>query len=310
MTMSDADRNALVERWTLKSSPSEQNTMVRAERMIREAIDQHPPLQEDRGSLHVYAKGSYANRTNVRRDSDVDIVVENRRLYYSDYIDTKTAHAAVLDPYATDYTGVWIPETWRDEVENALRSYFGLRDVDTTGDVAVTIAAVPGSRPSSDVVPAFEYRRFDSADRRATHHGSKVFKKSGGAIINYPFQQLENGNAKDRRTGGKYKEFARALKNGENALVEAGLMGAKPSYLMECLAYNIPDADLTPGFTHSSWFQHALATLFNRLRQQEYAHDDWVEPNELKWLFSPAQRWSVDDARELASRLWDFLDYP
>jgi len=26
----------------------------------------------------VYAKGSYANDTNVRRDSDVDIVVENR----------------------------------------------------------------------------------------------------------------------------------------------------------------------------------------------------------------------------------------
>ncbi len=28
------------------------------------------------GSVRVYVKGSYANNTNVRRDSDVDIAVE------------------------------------------------------------------------------------------------------------------------------------------------------------------------------------------------------------------------------------------
>jgi predicted Zn-dependent protease len=34
--------------------------------------------EEDAEAPDIYAKGSYANNTNVRRDSDVDIVVENR----------------------------------------------------------------------------------------------------------------------------------------------------------------------------------------------------------------------------------------
>jgi hypothetical protein len=310
MTMTEVDRSALIDRWIRKSSASENDRMDRADRMVREAISRHPPFQRDLSDLHVYAKGSYANQTNVRQDSDVDIVVENRRLYYSDYIDFKTAAAATPEPDTSDYTGIWTPETWRSEVESALKNHFNPADVDTEGSVAITIAEVPGSRPSADVVPAFEYRRYDTPDRRATHHGSKVFKKTGGVLINYPFQQLTNGNSKDRRTSGKYKEFARALKNGENALVDANLMDGKPSYLMECLAYNVADRNLTQGYTRSAWFQYALATLYNQLRPAEYEHDQWVEPNELKWLFGPVQAWTVEDAREFTSSLWDYLEYP
>jgi len=44
--------------------------------MIREAIDEHEAFDGYRSSFSVYAKGSYANNTNVKSDSDVDIVVE------------------------------------------------------------------------------------------------------------------------------------------------------------------------------------------------------------------------------------------
>jgi len=59
--------------WTGPSSNGEQENQERTERMIREAVNSHDPFAGC--SLKVYAKGSYANNTNVRADSDVDIAV-------------------------------------------------------------------------------------------------------------------------------------------------------------------------------------------------------------------------------------------
>jgi tRNA nucleotidyltransferase (CCA-adding enzyme) len=42
--------------------------------MIREAVKEHSVF--DGVDLDVYAKGSYANNTNVKADSDVDIAVQ------------------------------------------------------------------------------------------------------------------------------------------------------------------------------------------------------------------------------------------
>ncbi|MNQ58173.1 hypothetical protein D3C85_723630 [compost metagenome] len=53
--------------WTGPSSDTEQDKQDRTERMIRQAIDSHEPFNNC--SLKVYAKGSYANNTNVRSDN-------------------------------------------------------------------------------------------------------------------------------------------------------------------------------------------------------------------------------------------------
>lgn len=62
--------------WTGPSSPTEQDKQERTERMIREAIDEHDGFDGYRSDFSIYTKGSYANNTNVKSDSDVDIVVE------------------------------------------------------------------------------------------------------------------------------------------------------------------------------------------------------------------------------------------
>lgn len=311
MAMTETDRNTLLARWIQTSSPTEQDRMERAERMIVNAIESHPPFDGYRGSFRIHAKGSYANQTNVRLDSDVDIVVESHHSYFDGFLSTELEQKAAPNPNWSPYKGPWTPDAWRAEIVTALKNYFGASEIDTSGEVAITIAEKPGSRPSADVVPAYKYLRYDSADRRTVQQGSKVFKKTSGSIVNWPAQQLKNGNDKDGRwrTNGKYKEFARALKNGENALVDAGLMDEKPSYFMECLAYNVPDAELVKGTTKSAWFRYGLAWLFNHLRIAEYVRTDWVEPNNLKYLFHDGQKWTVDDGRELTRKLWDYLGY-
>jgi len=66
--------------WTKPSSDTEQDKQDRTERMIRQAIDSHVAFNNC--SLKVYAKGSYANNTNVRSDSDVDVAVECTDVQY------------------------------------------------------------------------------------------------------------------------------------------------------------------------------------------------------------------------------------
>lgn len=66
--------------WTARSSDTEQAKQDRSERMIREAVMQHSEFHDC--LLKVYAKGSYANNTNVRMDSDVDIAVQCSNVFY------------------------------------------------------------------------------------------------------------------------------------------------------------------------------------------------------------------------------------
>jgi hypothetical protein len=302
------ERFDLLERWMRRSSPSEDDRMERAERMITEAIDMHPAFDGYRSSIVVYTKGSYANRTNVRADSDVDVVVENRDLFYYSYFPADSAPSP--DPQANPYVGRWNdPHQWRAEVEAALVARFMSPDVDTSGEVALTISEVAGSRPSADVVPAFAYRRFDSTDRRIVHHGSRVYKRTGGRIDNFPSQQLTNGRAKDERTGGRYKKFVRALKNAENHLSATGVINDLPSYFMECLVWNVPDLVITSGYRLDDGFRATLQHLINGLHPDNYREYDWEEPNRLKYLFRGNDKWTPNDGLFLAFRTWQHLGY-
>ncbi len=98
------------------------------------------------------------------------------------------------------------------------------------------------------------------------HVGSRVFKRSGGWVDNFPDQQKTNGIAKDGNTGGRYKRYVRALKNAENFLADQGVIGELPSYFMECLVWNVPNSEITLGGTLDRGFRNTLAYLFNNLR--------------------------------------------
>jgi hypothetical protein len=300
MAMSESERGDLLSRWIKPSSEDEQVQQDRAQRMVTDAVKRHDILKT--ASLYVYAKGSYANNTNVRRDSDVDIVVECQACQYFDYIPGQAPATALSTPY----TGEWTPAKLRSEVTTALTNAFGASSVDITGKVALTVTAVVGSRPPIDVVPSFDYFLYNDPAQTSSRRGSCVFPASGSKIVNWPDQQLANGRAKNQRTGSRYKYFVRALKNAENTLVKGGAMKAKPSYLMECLVWNVADSTLKSG-NLSHGFRATLVELWQGLDKTGY--DEWTEPNDIKYLFNSGQKWSVDDAKEVVLETWRYLDY-
>ena len=298
--MTPTERQQLLSQWIKPSSDTEQDQQDRAKRMVEDAIAANPSFSG--AQKRVYVKGSYANNTNVRQDSDVDVVVELTECHYYDY-------SPGIEPGESDhpqYGGLWTPILWRGAVQNSLVSAFGSESV-SPGRIAINIAAVPGSRPSADVVPSFSYVRYDAPNRGSPQPGSCVFPSDGSVkIVNFPQQQLDNGRAKNTSTGGRYKNSVRALKNAENVLSAASTISNLPSYFMEGLTFNVANAVLQTGSLDDG-FRATLVELWQRLEGD--AMDTMLEPSQLKWLFRDQNKWSVEDAKALVMATWNYLGY-
>jgi hypothetical protein len=300
MTLAATERLALLSQWASQSSPSEADRQARAERMVKAAIAAHPAFKGH--YINVYAKGSYPNNTNVRTDSDVDIAVECPDCHCWAAYPGVTLTRRPSDPY----DGIWTPTQWRADVTAAIRAYFpsGV----SAGTIAIKVAEVPGSRPSIDVVPSYTYTEYLSDDGTSSREGSVVYPAEGDRIVNWPSQQLANGRAKNSLTGSRYKNFARILKRAENDLCTHGYCNPKPSYLMECLAYNVPNDVLGSGGNLDVGFRSTLVWLYQNLTSH-YVYENWLEPNDIKYLFWTGQPWSRDDAKQIVNGTWELLDY-
>lgn len=281
--------------WTGPSSDTEKDKQDRTERMIREAIDAHEPFNDC--SLKVFAKGSYANNTNVRTDSDVDIAVQCTDCQY--WGESEKGNHPSRDPYK----GICTPAKLRAELLAAMHTKFP-NQVDSSGSTAIQINSST-ARVDADVVPCFSYRYYM---KHGTRDGTKIFKTDGSSIVNYPVQQMENGTAKNKATGYSYKKGARLLKRIENAMAADGTFRELPSFFMECLAYNCPD-DV---FSHSTWTKRLRAMLFyiwDNLQGDEPVEGRWLEVNECIFLFHSDQKWTRKDGRDFAKAAWNYFGF-
>lgn len=286
----------ILARWTAPSSDTEQEKQERAERMIRQAIDDHEPFREC--SLNVYAKGSYANNTNVRSDSDVDIAVECTDVRY-----WKESKKGNYETPGTPYNGIWTPEKLRTELILAMKKKFP-GQVDTSGVTAIQINANT-ARVNADVVPCFSYRYYMENGYR---DGTKIFKVDGKSIVNYPLQQIRNGKDKNIRTNYNYKKCVRILKRIENAMAIEGKYKELPSYFIECLAYNCPDY-VFRRLTWTDCLKDILIHIYNSLNGSEPSENRWLEVNKCFYLFHSKQKWNRQDGREFAQAAWSYCGF-
>lgn len=284
--------------WSGPSSETEQDKQERTERMVKEAIKAHP-FGDAR--LTVYAKGSYANNTNVRTDSDVDIAVQCHNAEYWEE-ESPGAH-----PPSSSYTGVWTPSKLRAEVTAALKAKFP-GDIDESGSTAIRVRSST-ARVEADVVPCFDYRYYFTSGGSRT--GAKGFRKNAESFKNFPVQQLENGRAKNKRTNTYFKQAVRILKRAENAMCEKGVHREVESFFIECLTYNCPDEI----FLRSTWtdtIRGVLAHIWDGLQgdgEPSNKDERWLEVNECKYLFHAAQPWTRADGRDFSYAAWNYLGF-
>lgn len=300
--MPDRDWEATFSSWGAAPGTTQQTKCENAERAVRKAICASTKLSSK--DITVFTQGSYANRTNVREDSDVDVCVMYTGAFFSDYSMSDGLSDAVFGYTNGDYSYA----EFKNDVEAALVSYFD-EDSVTRGHKAFDIHANT-YRIDADVVPAFEHLRFHGTPQNNwSDSGTQILPDDGGEIINWPRQNYDNGVQKNEDTGQRFKAVTRILKRLRNEMADEGYDAAEPipSYLIECLVWNVPNED----FGHYTWTEdvrHALAHLWNETRTDESC-GEWGEVNELKYLFNSWQPWNRNEVNTFLQAAWDYIGF-
>jgi hypothetical protein len=296
------DWEATFSSWGAAPGATEQTKCENAERAIRKAIEACATLNAK--AIDVFTQGSYANRTNVRQDSDVDICVLYKGAFFTDYSMSQGLNGTVLG----HTNGTYPYSEFKKDVEAALVDYFETGSV-TRGKKAFDVHANT-YRIDADVVPCFEHRRFmGTPENNWYESGTQLNPDNGGSIINWPRQNYANGVAKNDATGRRFKAVTRILKRLRNEMAEDGYEAAVPipSYLIECLVWNVPNDGLGHD-TFNADVRYAVAHLWNETRTDESC-GEWGEVNELKYLFRSGQPWSRGQVNSFLQAAWDYIGF-
>jgi hypothetical protein len=151
------------------------------------ALDLHGSMGK---KIVLLVQGSYANNTNIRTQSDVDIAV----ILESTFIPEYKANVTKKDYNFSEPT--FTVQSLKDEIEQALKQKFNGEGVERK-DKSIKIHGNT-YRVDSDVVAAYRFRDYRGDDRFDADNyvgGIEILPDSGGKIINYPEQHIKNGRA-------------------------------------------------------------------------------------------------------------------
>lgn len=251
----------------------------------------------------VFLQGSYGNDTNIYAESDVDIVIRLDDCFQSDLSGLTEAEKSTYRSTFRDATYTHV-DFKRDVLEVLTKQYGSSL---TVGDKAISIDA-SSSRRKADVIVAIQFRRyskFRSSVDSSYVEGICFWNGKGQQIANYPKQHSANLTTKHQGTSKWLKPLARVFKNMRSRMVADGLIknGIAPSYYIEGLLYNVPNAKLT------SSYQHCVLNTLNWYRQ-EASKGDLVCANEQYYLLRNGFHtcWTqehCDAFTDAASTLWN-----
>lgn len=289
-------------KWKKPPSDTEDSKCANAERLIKEAISEHPDFENRK--IEVFAKGSYQNNTNVRLDSDVDVSVCLKSVFYTDFDYSKGLTRADLGIVDSDYRFA----DFKANVIVALENKFGKTSV-IRGKKSIKIKG-NSYRIVADAVPAFEKRTYFPRGVNGEIRylsGIEFVSDDGKRIENYPKQDYENGVKKNKETGNNYKYLVRILKRLRNEMQENSIPQAEgvASFLIESLIFCVPNEHFSIS-TYYEELQSSLIFLYNQLKDEEKAKK-MMEVNEVKYLFSASQAWTRSQAYDFILAAYNFV---
>ena len=252
-------------------------------------------------NYEIFLQGSYGNDTNVYAESDVDVVICLKTVFYYDL-----SLLNLLEQAAFKQALVGASDTFAEfktQVLQVLRNRFGTSV--TPGPKAIKIAA-DGARRNADVIVATDfrrYRRYVNAYDERHDKGICFWDDKNVRIANYPKDHSANCTKKHQATNSRFKPAVRILKNMRQRLVNTGAIekGLAPSYFLEGLLYNVPASCF--GTTYQSTMRESLVWLMNNDRSK------FVCANEQYYLFGDTSvTWTAENCQtflDAAVKLWD-----
>lgn len=284
------------------ASETEETKMENARIAIMKALGSSEILKSN--AYEVFGQGSYANNTNIRNNSDIDINVCYTDAYYYDLPDNVTRQdLGLTGSVQYDYT------LFKNDIEKMLVAYFGRTNVLRKNKCI----HVNGNsyRAEIDVVPTWKYRNY--IGKNGTYNeGVILYSDDQNRVINYPKQHFTNGVNKNNVTLRRYKRLVRIIKNLKIKMEDTGYYQNNriTSFLIEGLVYNYPNAKyILSNFTYDwntiirdfiYYFWHGCSSDVSD------AWKDWVEPSERLYLMY-GHKWNQNDVKEFMYKLWNFF---
>jgi hypothetical protein len=268
---------------------------------IRNALStQNSPVRGK--DMDIYLQGSYVNNTNIRSDSDVDVVIQLNSSWYKDISQLPPEDQQLYNSSHIDAT--YTDREFRSDVLLSLQSYFEAPSVQV-GNKSIKI--LPGSgRIPADVVVCLQFRKyqfFHGSNDQKFVQGIGLHAQDGSLIVHFPRLHQENGERKNAETSGWFKQTVRVFKNIRTYLVDHYVLNpdVAPSYFLECMIYNVPSAEFGESLGET------FCSAVNWLRNQDMNGFVCLSEQSMLCGVSPDQ-WSQDRARQFikaAIDLWN-----
>lgn len=250
--------------------------------------------------ISIFLQGSYRNNTNVRQNSDVDIVMRYDDAYYPDLQRLSEVDKATYNAQRT--SAGYNFDDLKADTQAALKAVF-TTDVERKNKCI----QVNGNsyRITADVIPCFVLKRFKTL-QTVEAEGIKFYSDDSHEIISFPNQHYSNGTTKTNQTYRLYKRMVRILKIINYRLIDDGKISDKlaSSFFIECLVYNVSNGNFISGN-----YTQTLKNVIIKIYEDMKSNADYTEVNELLWLFSNRNPRTRKDALDFMQYCWDYLGY-
>lgn len=292
----------ILQSWTTPLTESEEKRAENTIEMIRSALNASDELKAM--NIEVFIQGSFANNTNVRSESDVDVCVMLKDTFHSDFPKGKKREDYGFIPASLKFSD------YRNMVKRALQNKFKSEYVEE-GNKSLKIHE-NSYHVDADVVPSFQLRNYyylGSTDKNKYVEGTYFVSKDLNEVKNYPKIHLNNGREKNKKTNFKYKKLVRIMKHVKNNMVDDKVTdGTKiTSFLVECLVWNIPNDRITGYSTWTATLREAIRYLY--LEIVACRHQKWTEVSEILYLFHGGRKWADQDVKQWLVDAWNYLGY-
>ena len=288
-----------LKRWTNPPSETEDEKLQNAERMVKNAINSDKELC--RMNITIFCQGSYANNTNIRLDSDIDVNVCYTDAFYYE----------LPEGYGKDYFGLgnschYSFSEYKDDVERALVAKFGRQNV-TRKNKCITVKENT-YRAKIDVVPTWKHRCYHK--NRSYSDGVVLFADDDNSkIINYPLQHIKNGKQKNENTLRRFKSLVRIFKKINAKMEEDSYYYDQniTSFLLECLVWNCPNSVFV---NYNTWQERqSIIYIYNNTTEEATRWKEWNEVSDLLYLFHNQRKWSRDAVNRHVIKMWNYMGY-
>lgn len=235
-------------------------------------------LRKGSTEIKLLVQGSYANNTNVRTESDVDIAVIQEDVFHTQY--REGVSNANYGFATSDYSF----REYKNNIYQLLVAHFGNENIVWKNKYLF----VNGNtyRVDADTVPARRNKNYKKDFQNNNQNyigGISITPDTGEKIINYPEQHIKNGRDKNQETNSFYKKMVRIIKRMRYLMVDHGITAANKvnSFLLESLLWNIPNYKYTGDSQYLEKFQ-GIINYIKYIAFDEF--DKYKEANGIKEL--------------------------